>query len=290
MKIKFKRETCINKDGNSYRIDDNNIALYVVLTRKCNVNCPFCEYHKGNVSIDLNKFAETLQWLSRQCYLTTVHITGGEPTLELEAIKQICEIAKQEFGLCKTSINTNGTNLESLNDIEELNNIALSRHGITDKENQEIFKSDLVPTLKQIDKFKDKKKLHLSCNLIKGHVDSEEKIQQYLENASTIGINDIGLVSLMSINDYCNDHFIDFNNIDLLRINNIVKTRCFKNISDETGEICCMCENYLYQASNLNIISVYHRYAIKNNDIADYLVYENNELKQGFNGNVIELF
>lgn len=37
----------------------------------------------------------------------------------------------------------------------------------------------------------------------------------------------------------------------------------------------------------MNLISMYHRYAIKNNEIADYLVYENNVLKQGFNGNTI---
>ena len=40
---------------------------------------------------------------------------------------------------------------------------------------------------------------------------------------------------------------------------------------------------------NKNLISVYHRYAIKNTEIADYLVFEDNILRQGFNGKIIEL-
>ena len=285
--IKFKHSTCQNKYGETYYIAENNISLYVVLTRKCNVNCKFCEYHNGTSEVDISKFEKTLNWLLRFCNITTVHFTGGEPTLEIDKLKQLCKIIKQSDRLITTSINTNGTRLKELENIKELDNIALSRHAVDDRENREIFRSNLVPTAEDIRNFKDKHKLHLSCNLIKGYIDSEEKILQYLEFASTLDINDIGLVSLMNINEFCSQHYIDFSSLNIRETERLIKSKCFKNISDETGKICCKCENYLYRASNMNLISMYHRYAIKNNEIADYLVYENNVLKQGFNGNII---
>lgn len=286
--IYFKKKCCVNKYGESPDIEDNQIALYVVLTRKCNVNCKFCEYHNGTSDINIEKFSETLDWLLSFCDITTIHFTGGEPTLELDKLKQLCKLIKQKDRLITTSVNTNGTRLKELENIDELDNIALSRHDIYDVDNREIFKSKLVPTVDEIKKFKDKHKLHLSCNLIKGYVDSKEKIINYLEFTSTLGINDVGIVSLMNINKFCEQHYVEFNNLDIEETEQLIKTKCFKNISEETGEICCKCENYLYRASNKNLVSMYHRYAIKNNEIADYLVYEDNALKQGFNGEIIK--
>lgn len=280
--IYFKKKCCINKYGESPEIENNQIALYVVLTRKCNVNCKFCEYHSGKSDINIEEFSKTLEWLLSFCNITTVHFTGGEPTLELDKLKQLCKMIKQKDRLITTSVNTNGTKLDELEDIEELDNIALSRHAIDDNDNREIFRSNLVPTTDDIRNFKDKHKIHLSCNLINGYVDSEEKILQYLEFASTLGINDVGIVSLMSINNFCKQHFVDFSKLGIKETEQLVKTKCFKNINEKTGELCCKCENYLYRASNKNLVSIYHRYAIKNNEIADYLVYEGDTIRQGF--------
>ena len=285
--IRFKLTSCQDKYGNIKDIGYNLIDLYIILTKKCNVNCSFCEYHNGLSDINIDKFKDTLNWLLNFCSISTVHFTGGEPTLEIDKLKQLCKIIKQENKLIKTSVNTNGTRLKELEDIEELDNIALSRHAISDEDNRKIFNSNLVPSAEDIGNFKDKHKLHLSCNLIKGYVDSKENILKYLEFVSTLGVNDVGIVSLMNINEFCNQHYIDFESLDIQENERLIKSRCFRNISEETGDICCKCENYLYRASNMNLISMYHRYAIKNNEIADYLVYDNNTLKQGFNGNII---
>lgn len=287
--IVFKRHTCMNKYGEQSELKNNEIAMYVVLTRKCNTHCNFCEYRNGESNIDINVFSNTLDKLLNRCYITTVHFTGGEPTLELEKFKQLLKIIKQKDKLITTSVNTNGTRLNELSSIDELDNIALSRHAIEDSENNKVFGSKLVASSEDIKKFSDKHKLHLSCNLIKGYVDTQEKIIKYLEFASELGINDLGLVSLMQVNDYCKEHYIDFESIKPSESGRLIKTKCFQNISESTKEICCKCENYLYRASNMNMISLYHRYAIKNNEIADYLVYENNILKQGFNGEEIIL-
>lgn len=286
MNIYFKKRTCRDYSGRQQDLIDNQIALYVVLTRKCNVACPFCEYTHEESNIDLDKFERCIQKLSKICAIQSLHITGGEPTLCIDELKQIVKIYKQ-YSNFHTSVNTNGTNLYKLEGIKELDNIALSRHAISDEDNREIFRSNLAPTLDEINNFRDKNKIHLSCNLIKGYIDNAEKIEQYLEMAAHLDINDIGLVSLMNANQYCKDNFVDFDKINLSAIDKLKKTRWFECISETTGDITCRCENYLYRASNLHLVSMYHRYAIKSTQIADYLVFENNQLRQGFNGDII---
>lgn len=287
--IVFKEKSCINKYGEQYKYDSNIISMYVVLTRRCNTNCRFCEYHSGKSDIDISVFEDTLKNVLEQTSISTIHFTGGEPTLELDKLKQLCKIIKNIDPLITTSVNTNGTRLKDLENIEHLDNISLSRHALTDKDNQDIFRSSTVASLEQIKQFKDKRKLHMSCNLIKGYIDSYDKIIDYLELMSSLDVNDVGLVSLMNINEYCSEHYVNFSELDIKETDRFIKNRCFKNVSDTTGKICCMCENYLYRASNLNLISMYHRYAIKNNEILDYLVFENNQLKQGFNGKTLSM-
>lgn len=286
--IVFKEYSCTDIQGNRIKFENKTIPLYIVMTRQCNVNCRFCEYHCGKSEIDIERFRCAFNYLVSKYEISHIHFTGGEPTLEIDKLKKILDIIKSKDRLIETSVNTNGTKLKELENIENLDNIALSRHAISDIENQEIFRSKLVPTVDEIKEFKDKQKIHLSCNLIKGHIDNSDKIVEYLEFASELGINDVGVVSLMNINDYCKDAYIDFSKIDFSKYNRLKIINQHKNINNK-NEITCMCENYLYRAKNLNLVSMYHRYAIKNNEIADYLVYENNELKQGFNGKIIKL-
>lgn len=286
-KVKFKHTTCRNKNGERYSLENNQISLYVVLTRKCNTQCKFCEFREGKSNINTELFNRRLEELREVSDIGTIHFTGGEPTLEIEKLKTLCKIIKKQDSSIITSVNTNGTKLKELENIEELDNIALSRHSISDEENREVFGNSLVPSADYIKNFKDKEKIHLSCNLIRGYIDSSERIIQYLEFAASLGINDIGLVSLMKVNKYCSDKFIDFSNIELSNTDKLIKTRCYSNISETTKKECCRCENYLYRASNLKLVSMYHRYAIKNTEIADYLVYEDNHIKQGFSGEII---
>ena len=93
----------------------------------------------------------------------------------------------------------------------------------------------------------------------------------------------------MGVNEYCKNNYVDFSKLNVTSIENIKKVRGFCNRDSDTDRICCKCENYLYRASNMNLISMYHRYAIRNNEVADYLVYEDNNLKQGFSGHIIDI-
>ena len=289
MTIKFKEFSCTDMYGNRNKLCDNQISLYILLTRKCNAQCKFCEYNKGESNIDLNKLEETLIKLCKQCTLSTIHFTGGEPTLELDKLKSILKTIKNIDPLIITSVNTNGIKLHELEDMDELDNISLSRHAILDSDNEYIFGTSSVPSCNDIYNFKNKDKLHLSCNLIKGYIDNQEKIIDYLEFASYIGVNDVGIVGLMPVNDFCKSNFISVDSLGIKESDRLVKNRYFRNIDDNSGKTVCMCNNYLYLADNMHLVSMYYRCAIENNCIADYLVYDNNVLKQGFNGATISI-
>jgi molybdenum cofactor biosynthesis enzyme MoaA len=287
--IKFRYETCRSEDGQYYKIDENIINLYIVVNGECNANCKFCEYRYKRERVDIEKFKAIYNKLLTICEIDKVHFTGGEPSLEIETIKEITKFIKDKNRNTFTSVNTNGVKIEELLDIETLDNISLSRHAIEDSNNMEIFGTDTVPDLSRLDKLDKKEKIHLSCNMINGYVDSKEKILNYLEMASELGINDVGIVSLMNINDYCNEHYMEFPNINDNLSDNLKLVRCLRNIKDDTNKICCKCENYLYRAKNKRFVSMYHRYALDNKSVADYLVYENNILKQGFSGEDLKI-
>ena len=278
-KLNLQKKSCLRNDG--YQADlDNSIQLYVVVTRKCNAQCEFCTFRGDVEEVDSARFLQTLREIYKYYTISTVHFTGGEPALELDKIRQLSYITKTFDKSIKTSINTNGVHLKELDSIEEIDNVALSRHELTDLENKKLFKANNVATKNDIKSF-TKSKIHLSCNLIHGHIDCEEKIYQYLEMCSTLGVYDVGFVGLMGVNKYCKENYVDFPELSKCAF-----TRWYKNI--ETGKCTCECKNWLYRATNLNLISVYHRHAIKSTNIDSYLVYENNMLRTGFNGDYVE--
>lgn len=278
--IKTQKKSCLRNDG--YQVDNNNsLSLYVIVTRKCNANCEFCEFTGKSEKIDLDIFYSTFSKLIKYYNIGMVHFTGGEPTLELELLKSLCNMVKSIDDMVTTSVNTNGIKLAELADIDTLDNVALSRHALTDSENFDIFKTNTVAKESDIKAF-PKNKLHLSCNLMQGYIDNEEKIYHYLNKCAALDIFDVGFVGLMPVNQYCIDRYVEYP-----ELSKCTCTSSHKNIID--GVCTCECKNWLYRASNCNLISIYHRHACKSTNTVSYLVYENNKLKLGFNGDYISI-
>ena len=146
-------KTCVNSEGEYYKYTEFNrkpISLYIVVTRDCNARCPFCEYRGKLKKININKFEEIFIELSKYYDITTVHFTGGEPTLELDTINVLSKVIKEISPLTKTSVNTNGIFLNELSNIDTIDNIALSRHTIIDKDNFNIFRTNNIATYENI--------------------------------------------------------------------------------------------------------------------------------------------
>ena len=306
-KVVFIKNSCEDKYGNIQKYIDPEVQLYIVFGYECNADCDYCVYHtkqegsKTKNVVDPVKFAKLLDALNdNNITISDIHITGGEPTLDFDNFVEILKIIKEKSRKwSKVTVNTNGINLNRMGYLVNtrlLNCIALSRHAIDDKENEEIFKTSDIPQLEDIRQFNgdNKRGLHLSCNLINGHIDSQEKVKDYLEMAADLGVFDVGFIGLMPKNEYCKQQFVDFRQLDIENIPNVMKTMTHINRDDSiikdgkpAGEILCTCQNYLYKSSDNRLVSFYHRFAVQSKQIVSMLVFSDNKLRLGFNGDII---
>lgn len=285
--VNYKTKSCGLNGTAGVELTDYYINMYVVLTRNCNVSCKFCTFCKNGVGFDILKFEEIIKEVTKEFKLGKVSFTGGEPTLNIEDLKSALQILKRYAPYVFTSVNTNGTNLRELEDILDLDNIALSRHSSLEEENRYLMGVSTKNILsdENILNFKEKEKLHLSCNLVKNYVDNSSKIIEYLEFAASMGIDDVGFVSLMPVNDFSKEHFVDFKSIDFSMYPKVINNKSYSKL--ESGLEVCRCNNYLYTSKLGGVVAFYSRYVVERDSPSDYLVYEDNKLKQGFNGTQI---
>lgn len=268
-----------------------SINLYVNMTNECNAHCKFCcnEKNRGRkIPFNVEKFKAIISGVSCQIPINKISFTGGEPTLGctssdygalFECVKAVKLFDPEIF----TVINTNGIHLNYLDEMAPyFDSIALSRHFYHDKQNMEIFESSNVATEADILSFKNKDKLHISCNLQKGYIDSSKKIRLFLEHVASLGVSDVGFVSLMPANDYCKKHFIDFADIQF-NFDGIYRTK------DWNYESHCRCRNYIYIPSegSVDFVKVYSRYYCDPKFNMSTLVYDGEFLGAGFDGEII---
>lgn len=287
--IKYKTKGCDLNEECSVGNGPPRISLYIVLGRQCNTACRFCTFRGKSYTFDYAKFTEVIQGILKGGQLGKVQFTGGEPGLYIDILRKCLAIIRRLSPNSFVSVNTNGTYLAELANVP-LDNIALSRHAIKWEDNAKIMGVTNAPPATDDEIIEVAEALpnllHLSCNLIKGYVDSPEKIKEYLDFAAGVRVYDVGFVSLMPVNKYCIDNFVDFKAIDT------EKSGLFTNLNwslkNEANKEVCRCRNYLYFSEQWQqMVSAYSRFACEHKAIASYLVYENNELRQGFNGQLI---
>jgi organic radical activating enzyme len=207
-----------------------HVNLYIKLTNRCNLNCPFCEYHgkDSDEKFDKYKLYYILNELKDTIEIRKVSITGGEPSLKLKDLVETLEMVKKQF---------------------------MGYVGVN--------------------------KVHLTCNLIKGYIDSPKAIDDYLEFYSDVGVLDFGFVSLMPANQFCKDHLVKLSDINFDSIDGVIKTK-----SGSNGNICS-CSNYLKSTKSGNIIKFYIRHLLSPSCSESTLVFEGNELRASFGGPII---
>jgi pyruvate-formate lyase-activating enzyme len=253
----------------------------------CNANCKFCEYKSANPKFDKNKLIKIIKEFKGKLRINKINITGGEPTLNYDKFLEIFYLLKENLDNdTMIVINTNGLSIEKLFDNQDIlnrvNHISLSRHHYENEKNDELFRTS-TPTkelLKELNK--ENEILNLSCNLIKGYIDSKQEVYKYLEFASSIDVDYVGLVSLMSANDFCKDNLIDFKKIDL------VSDR-FSMIKRWKYEDICRCFNYLYIPEDANkVVRVYYKNTYHPDKIIEgSFVFDGKNLKVGFSDDVV---
>ena len=286
--VEIKTHYCQLYDEPLCKIDIPYINLYIQF-RDCNANCRFCIYKKTAQEFNTSKFIETLSQLKEQIEIRKISITGGEPTLNYKFLKNIVKHIKDISPDSFKVINTNGLHLEDMfndNFAYEFDSISLSRHHFNDSINNKIFGFNTPSrlTIKEIQKYNSKKDLiHFSCNIMKGYIDNQTKILQYLEEAANIGVYDVGFVTLMKVNDWATEHFFDFDDIE-------INSNRFHTVREWKHQDSCKCKNYLYIPDDLSNgpVKAYSRRSIKDPKQTNIIVWDGQYLKIGFNGLILK--
>jgi pyruvate-formate lyase-activating enzyme len=259
--IKLRSHECSFFGAKSEEYTEPYINLYV-RTKFCNAKCSFCTYHSDASKFNEKKYIEVLKELSTKVNIKKIAVSGGEPTLNWDNFITISSLAKEYAPNCELSMNTDGFRWERLfNDpiYKTYDYIQLSRHHYDDEMNNQIFKTK-TPTseeIKQISKLQiHPRQIQFRCNLIKGYIDNKEEVFKFLDWTNNVEINDVGLVSLMPINEYSKENFIYFHIKELIG-ENFILTKKWERYGGG-----CECFNYVYlpQDDKFRIpMKVYHK-------------------------------
>jgi hypothetical protein len=261
------------------------VNLYIRVTDECPYNCPFCAFHKkrNTKRFDLKRLASVMHELyDKQVRVKKVALTGGEPTFSLtdrSIIRSVIGLMDAHFGQGATDLvlNTNGFHLDDV-PLTRISSIALSRHHWGNEENEELFGTSGSSKPVSI-KSSGEGKLHLRCNLIKGYVDSAETILEYTRRYSPV-CDDFGFVSLMRVNDFCKERFVDSRCLDFSAMPQV------RRVQSATRGDCC-CQNYLTYTDKGKLARFYTRTDPIEGSCEGTLVYDMDCLTIGFNGKVI---
>lgn len=260
--VNIKFNDCIS-NGEHQSFHERALTLYIHINKTCNARCKFCNIYKQcapKVEFNFHKLSEVLIELERVNKLGRIAITGGETFLDIELLDNVLLTIKSTIKNPIVTINTNASmlhNLCQLRNIDVLTEIRISRHHYLDQNNDEVFGSKcatLFDISKAVKKYGDI--IKLNCNLIKGYIDSVSAISKYLDAVSSIGISEVGFVGLMSFNQYCIEHYVDYSSFNFS--DNFLRVR---NLTDRN---ICQCDNLLYSSpKTCKIVQIYFRQVLE---------------------------
>jgi MoaA/NifB/PqqE/SkfB family radical SAM enzyme len=229
------------------------LNVYLITGYECNCRCKYCvgcpEECKNKI-INEKEYYEKLENVLKKLkkHLWSITILGGEPTISPRIFGIFDIIKKYSF---KKVLTTNGImlkNSEFLNKLNDssLDHLNISRHCITDKGNGISFGNKNIPSLKElgiiVDSLNSGIKVRINCNLIKGHIDSFEKLKKFIKQIKSVGIYEISFSELAKMDkdyivpknviDFCNENRVLI--YDILK--KIRKDKNFKIIKEEVKE------------------------------------------------------
>ena len=208
------KEKDINIFGKNINIYiPNNLSIFI--TNICNCKCSFCinnKYTNQDISDELyyKSLEKVLNELDPKYFEIT--ITGGEPTLKKERFVKTIKICHKK-GFKFRTISTNGLNLlskyrgkelcEYMIENNTIHNINISRMDINN--NKEVMGIDSVSN-KDIEKLARFFNMHdaemrISCNLMKNHVDTLEKILEFVDYYQNLGVPTIMFRELIGVSN-----------------------------------------------------------------------------------------
>ncbi len=257
------------------------VNLFVKVTDCCNARCSFCSNggsHKDFAEFNHVKLWEAIEELrSKDIIINRINITGGEPSVFPKTVNQILEKASlEEYHNLHLHLNTNGllTPSQEMMRHPRWNSISMSLHHYDREKLSEIYGTTIPKTSLAFEDI-DLERINASCNLIRGYIDNPTEVEKMLQYAISLGLPRLGFVALMNVNDYCREHYVDFDEIDFEAISHLYFTESRNRGAN------CKCSNYLYN-HNGRILEVYMRNYANPNYCESSLLFDGQYLRQGF--------
>ena len=288
--IPLKTHVCHLFGQDAQEVQEPYVHLYI-RTKFCNAKCQFCTYADDANKFNEKRLIEVFKEVTSKLKINKVAVSGGEPTLYWDNFQTITHLSKEWAPNAELSMNTDGFRWRQFleDPISKLYDyIQLSRHHYDDKLNDEIFRTK-TPTSEDIKDIvtncaRDQHQIQFRCNLIKGYIDNKEEVFKFLDWSNSVNVNDIGLVSLMPVNDYSKEKFIYFHIKELIG-DNFLLTKTWQRYGGG-----CECFNYVYMPPEDQFrrpIRVYHKNTFKPSDVRETLVFDGYNLRLGFDGEII---
>ena len=293
--ITVKNYIC-SADGINYKEKPENIKLqlFVNMLTFCPANCRFCvaKNTKQQKKIDIDKFKSVMKLLKAEDRIRGIKITGGEPFYDIELLNEVISAIYDIFGYqMEVAISTNGTGLENLKkikDLEHIETIHLSRHHYDDNVNRELFGNiKNIPDKKSlkniIDSVSYKDIFVLNCILLKDYINSPDEAHKFMDFAIDIGAPKVGFMTCSPVNGYAKEQSIPYEAVIKEDDPALLFTRGFFDYD------YCHCSDGVYSSEDGRIVEFYG----KSTKMEDYaycrgLVYDaDDHLKDGFGGNII---
>ena len=293
--ITVKNYIC-SADGINYKEKPENIKLqlFVNMLTFCPANCRFCvaKNTKQDKKIDIDKFKSVMKLLKAEDRIRGIKITGGEPFYDIELLNEVISVIYDIFGYqMEVAISTNGTGLENLKkikDLEHIETIHLSRHHYDDNVNRELFGNiKNIPDKKSlkniIDSVSYKDIFVLNCILLKDYINSPDEAHKFMDFAIDIGAPKVGFMTCSPVNGYAKEQSIPYEAVIKEDDPALLFTRGFFDYD------YCHCSDGVYSSEDGRIVEFYG----KSTKMEDYaycrgLVYDaDDHLKDGFGGNII---
>lgn len=250
-----KTRDCLTKKGCKPYVN-----LFVRVTDMCHDNCPFCAFKSGDKScFSLSFLAYILSVIDKKkIRINRISFTGGEPALYSSKVEEACEYIRLYDSSIPIIVNTRKGMLLPPHLVDS---ISISRH------------SEKDPSIKEFVEHYGKDKIHVSCVLQKGIVDTQDRIKEFMCHYEKQGAVDFGFVELMKTNEYAKDHFVEFKAPS--------SYRQYSSLS-MTG---CTCANYV--SDKYPFSTLYYRGVKPNCDSNGLYVLDVNCLRHGFGGDTI---
>ena len=269
-------------NGKTYNIKEyacspcKEFPFYINVSNICNAKCKFCsnECNKNFGKLNLEELEKIIDVVHEK--ISRFSISGGETLLNCDNLEDLLKLLKKYDP--RITLNTNGILLEkSLSMLNKypIESIQLSRHHYIDEKNNEVFQTKTI-SLDTIKKLKSKADLRINCLLIKNYIDSKEEVIKFLESLNDTPINQVGFISMMQVNEYTKDNFVNYKDIVDEFDEEFMLT---KKMADQDR---CTCDNYVYITSTGKPVFVYFRYTKKYQEGGRSLFYDSAGLKEGY--------